>query len=140
MLASVPPGQLWPVVAPLLSDANRGVRIRTAALLAAVPTTSQPGADRERFEHAAAKYDFWMNDVGGPWRELVGNAGLQRRRCHLGARAEIGPLAWDQRKMAPTITARAPVSPILSSIIRRMGEGLGAWGVHSTRHWTNSEP
>ena len=56
MLAGVPPGQLWPVVAPLLSDANRGVRIRAAALLAAVPSASQPGADRERFEHAAAEF------------------------------------------------------------------------------------
>src|SRR5262245_35908122 len=55
MLASVPPGQLWPVVAPLLSDSNRGVRIRAAALLAAVPTASQPQADRERFERAAAE-------------------------------------------------------------------------------------
>jgi predicted CXXCH cytochrome family protein len=56
MLASVPPGQLWPVVSPLLSDSNRGVRIRAAALLAAVPTASQPPADRERFERAAAEF------------------------------------------------------------------------------------
>jgi hypothetical protein len=32
------------------------VRIRAAALLAAVPTTSQPPADRERFERAAAEF------------------------------------------------------------------------------------
>jgi len=56
MLASVPPGQLWPVVSPLLSDSNRGVRIRAVALLAAVPTASQPPADRERFERAAAEF------------------------------------------------------------------------------------
>jgi Flp pilus assembly protein TadD len=56
MLAGVPAGQLWPVVSPLLSDANRGVRIRAAALLAAVPAASQPGADRERFEQAAAEF------------------------------------------------------------------------------------
>jgi tetratricopeptide (TPR) repeat protein len=56
MLESVPPGQLWPVVSPLLSDSNRGVRIRAAALLAAVPTASQPPADRERFERAAAEF------------------------------------------------------------------------------------
>jgi predicted CXXCH cytochrome family protein len=55
MLASTPPGQLWPVVSPLLADSNRGVRIRAAALLAAVPTASQPPADRERFERAAAE-------------------------------------------------------------------------------------
>jgi tetratricopeptide (TPR) repeat protein len=56
MLASVPGGQLWPVVSPLLSDSNRGVRIRAAALLAAVPSASQPPADRERFERAAAEF------------------------------------------------------------------------------------
>jgi len=56
MLQSVPAAQLWPLVSPLLSDSNRGVRIRAAALLAAVPTASQPPADRERFERAAAEF------------------------------------------------------------------------------------
>jgi predicted CXXCH cytochrome family protein len=55
MLQSVPAAQLWPLVSPLLSDSNRGVRIRTASLLAAVPTASQPPTDRERFERAAAE-------------------------------------------------------------------------------------
>ena len=56
MLANVSAAQLWPLVSPLLSDSNRGVRIRAAALLAAVPTASQPAADRERFERAAAEF------------------------------------------------------------------------------------
>jgi tetratricopeptide (TPR) repeat protein len=56
MLANVPPGQLWPLVSPLLSDSNRGVRIRAVPLLAPVPTGSQPAADRERFERAAAEF------------------------------------------------------------------------------------
>ncbi len=56
MVESIPGGQLWPLVSPLLSDSNRGVRIRAAALLAAVPTASQPPADRERFERAAAEF------------------------------------------------------------------------------------
>jgi predicted CXXCH cytochrome family protein len=56
MLESVPSGQLWPLVSPLLSDSIRGVRIRAAALLAAVPIASQPPADRERFERAAAEF------------------------------------------------------------------------------------
>jgi HEAT repeat protein len=30
MLANVPPAQLWPLAAPLLSDSKRGVRIRAA--------------------------------------------------------------------------------------------------------------
>jgi len=56
MLAAAPAAQIWPVVAPLLSDPNRGVRIRAAALLAAVPGASQPPADRENFERAAAEF------------------------------------------------------------------------------------
>jgi predicted CXXCH cytochrome family protein len=55
LLEGAPLGQLWPVVSPLLSDSNRGVRIRAASLLAAVPTASQPPADRETFERAAAE-------------------------------------------------------------------------------------
>src|SRR5262249_3402153 len=42
MLANVSAAQLWPIVSPLLTDSNRGVRIHAAALLAAVPTASQP--------------------------------------------------------------------------------------------------
>jgi predicted CXXCH cytochrome family protein len=53
MLESIPGTQVWSLVAPLLSDSSRGVRIRAASLLAAVPTASQPAADRERFERAA---------------------------------------------------------------------------------------
>ena len=56
MLESIPAAQLWPLLSPLLSDSSRGVRIRAAALLAAVPTSSQPAADHERFERAAAEF------------------------------------------------------------------------------------
>jgi tetratricopeptide (TPR) repeat protein len=56
MLENMPAGQVWPWVAPLLSDPVRGVRIRAASLLASVPTASQPPPDRERFERAAAEF------------------------------------------------------------------------------------
>ena len=56
MLENGPAGQLWPLVAPLLSDQSQGVRIRAASLLAGVPTVSQPAADRDRFERAAAEF------------------------------------------------------------------------------------
>jgi Flp pilus assembly protein TadD len=56
MLEGVPANQRWPLASPLLSDSNRGVRIRAAALLAAVPTASQPAVDRERFDRAAAEF------------------------------------------------------------------------------------
>lgn len=56
MLENVPAGQIWSFVSPLLSDPVRGVRIRAASLLAAVPTASQPPPDRERFQRAAAEF------------------------------------------------------------------------------------
>ena len=56
MLESVPAGQIWPWVSPLLADPVRGVRIRAASLLAPVPTASQPPPDRERFERAASEF------------------------------------------------------------------------------------
>src|SRR5262249_40107374 len=37
-------------------DSNRGVRINAVRLLAGVPKLSQPPADRERFERAAAEF------------------------------------------------------------------------------------
>jgi tetratricopeptide (TPR) repeat protein len=56
MLQGVPVNQLWPLVAPLLSDSSRGVRIRAVALLAALPTARQPPADREPLDRAAAEF------------------------------------------------------------------------------------
>jgi predicted CXXCH cytochrome family protein len=56
MLEGAPPAQLWPLVAPRLTDSSRGVRIRAASLLAAVPDASQPAADRERFARAADEF------------------------------------------------------------------------------------
>jgi tetratricopeptide (TPR) repeat protein len=56
MLEDMPAGQVWPVASPLLSDPVRGVRIRAASLLAAVPTASQPPPDRESFERASSEF------------------------------------------------------------------------------------
>ena len=56
MLADVPPVRSWALISPLLSDPVRGVRIRAAYLLAAVPAEQQPQADRGRFESAAAEF------------------------------------------------------------------------------------
>lgn len=56
MLENVPANQAWGWASPLLSDPVRGVRIRAASLLAAVPTASQPPPDRARFEQAANEF------------------------------------------------------------------------------------
>ncbi|MBO0754822.1 MAG: tetratricopeptide repeat protein, partial [Bradyrhizobiaceae bacterium] len=75
MLENVPVTQLWPLASPLLRDSNRGVRIRAVALLAAVPTVSQPLADREPFERAAAEFVAaqHLNDDRPESRSALGN-------------------------------------------------------------------
>ena len=57
MLDGLPGDRIWPLVAPLLSDSSRGVRIRAVSVLAAVPTTSQPAADRAAFERVTAEFN-----------------------------------------------------------------------------------
>jgi Flp pilus assembly protein TadD len=56
MLANVPAAQIWTMVAPLLSDSIRGVRIQAASLLASMPPSGMPTADRDRFEQAASEF------------------------------------------------------------------------------------
>ena len=56
MLDGLPGNRIWPFVSPLLSDPSRGVRIRAASVLAAVPNGSQPVSDRGAFERAAAEF------------------------------------------------------------------------------------
>ncbi|HVM79629.1 MAG TPA: tetratricopeptide repeat protein [Stellaceae bacterium] len=56
MLEGAPPAQLWPQIAPLLSDPILSVRLRAVSALAPVPAASQPQADRARFERAAAEF------------------------------------------------------------------------------------
>src|SRR6201999_3175192 len=56
MLDGLPGNRIWPLVAPLLSDSSRGVRIRAVSILAAVPTASQPAADRGAFEQATSEF------------------------------------------------------------------------------------
>ncbi len=89
MLENVPAGQAWPVVSPLLSDPVRGVRIRAASLLAAVPTSSQPQADRDRFERAAAEFvaSQRLNADRPEARAALGNF-LARRRLLADAETE----------------------------------------------------
>ena len=56
LLEGVPAQNIWRLVAPLLSDRVRGLRIRAASLLASLPTESRPAADRETFDRAAQEF------------------------------------------------------------------------------------
>ena len=55
-LEGAPAERSWALASSTLSDAVRGVRIRTAELLAAVPTANQPAADQAAFARAAAEF------------------------------------------------------------------------------------
>ncbi|MDA9431057.1 tetratricopeptide repeat protein [Bradyrhizobium sp. CCBAU 51627] len=55
-LEGVPTEQLWALASSQLSDPLRGVRIRAAELLAAVPLSQRGAVDRDRFEQAAAEF------------------------------------------------------------------------------------
>jgi predicted CXXCH cytochrome family protein len=56
VLETVPPQQVWPMAATLLSDSVRGVRIRTAFLLSSIPAAMQPERDRPAFARAAEEF------------------------------------------------------------------------------------
>jgi predicted CXXCH cytochrome family protein len=122
MLESVPSGQLWPLVSPLLSDSNRGVRIRAAALLAAVPTANQPPVDREPFERAATELIAAqrLNADRPEARSALGNF-LARRGRPAEAEAEYKAA----QRLSPQY---APAAINLADLYRRLGrdaEGEG---------------
>jgi tetratricopeptide (TPR) repeat protein len=115
MLANVRPQQVWPLVAPLLSDPVRGVRIRAADLLAAVPTDRQPPSDRKAFDGAAA--------------ELVAalrlNADRPEDRSSLGnfyAKRGLTGEAEAEYKAALRLSPQfAPAAVNLADLYRRLG-------------------
>ncbi|MCI0467558.1 MAG: hypothetical protein L0Y57_11220 [Beijerinckiaceae bacterium] len=115
MLENVPASQIWTLVSPLLSDSSRGVRIRAAALLAAVPATSQPPADRERFEHAAAEFVAAqrLNADRPEARTTLGNFYARRG---LAANAEVEYEA--ALRLAPEFT---PAAVNLADLYRKQG-------------------
>jgi predicted CXXCH cytochrome family protein len=122
MLARVPPEQVWAIAAPLLSDPVRGVRMRAALLLGAVPPPRQPIAARAPFERAAAEF------VAA--RRL--NADRPEERATLGsfyARRDLTAEAETEYKAALRLSPQyAPAAVNLADLYRQVGrdgEGEG---------------
>jgi Flp pilus assembly protein TadD len=115
MVEGLPPNRVWPLVSPLLSDPVGGVRIRAAALLAAVPAASQPPADRERFERAAAEFTAAqrLNADRPEARSALGNF-YARRRIFADAETEYKAAL----KLGPQY---APASINLADLYRQTG-------------------
>jgi predicted CXXCH cytochrome family protein len=119
----VPAAQLWPLVSPLLADPIRGVRIRAAALLAVVPSASQPAADRQWFERAAAEFIAAqrLNADRPQSRATLGNF-FARRGLHAEAEAEYQAAL----RLSPHY---APAAINLADLYRQLGrdgDGEGA--------------
>jgi predicted CXXCH cytochrome family protein len=122
-LESVPPSQIWPLVSPLLSDARRGVRIKAAALLAPVPSESQPPADRESFDRAAAEFIAAqrLNADRPESRTTLGGFFARRGRT---AEAEL------EYKAALRLSPQYPPAAInLSDLYRQLGRDKDGEGV-----------
>jgi len=122
MLENAPVTQIWTMVAPLLSDPVRGIRIRAASLLAAISPASLTTADRDRFERAAAEFVAAqkLNADRPEARTALGTFYAQRRLPGEAEAEYRAALRLDPRY--------APVAINLADLFRqtgRDGEGSG---------------
>jgi predicted CXXCH cytochrome family protein len=126
MLDGLPGDRIWPLVAPLLSDPGRGVRIRAASVLAVVPTASQPVSDRAAFERAAAEFIAAqrLNADRPEARSSLGNFQARRR---LTAEAEGEYQA--ALRLSPQY---APAAINLADLYRQLNRDGDAEGVLRT--------
>ena len=123
MLDGVPPGQLWPIVSPLLSDQIRGVRLRAVSLLAGVPSERLSDSDRERLD--------------GATREFVAaqalNADRPEARATLGnfyaRRGETSEAETEFRAALRLSPAYGPASANLADLYRQLGRDADAESV-----------
>ena len=114
-LEGVPADQLWTAASAQLADPVLGVRIRAAELLASVPTSKQPAADRDKFAQAAAEFVAAqrLNADRPDARTALGNFFARRANA---AEAEIEYRA--ALKLGPSF---APAAINLSDLYRQLG-------------------
>ncbi|UPJ64326.1 multiheme c-type cytochrome [Bradyrhizobium sp. 191] len=114
-LEGVPTDQLWALASAQLADPIRGVRIRTAEVLASVPPFQQPAADRDRFAQAVAEFVAAqkLNADRPDARTALGNF-YARQASAAGAEAEYRAAL----RLDPSFS---PAAVNLSDLYRQLG-------------------
>jgi predicted CXXCH cytochrome family protein len=136
MLDGLPGDRIWPLVAPLLSDSSRGVRITAVSVLAAVPTTSQPAPDRAAFERVTAEFiaaqEF--NADRPESRSTLGNFYMRRRltndaeteyKAALRLSPQYAPAAINLADLYRQLGRDADGESVLSAAIASSGQDAG---------------
>lgn len=120
MLQDLPPLRLWPLVAPLLSDPVRGVRVRAASLLAGMPTDRLTDEERSRLNKASQEFIAAqdLNADRPEARAALGNFYMRRGQT---AKAETEYKA--ALRLSP---AYAPAAVNLADLFRRLGRNEDA--------------
>ena len=115
MLDGLPGNRIWSLVSPLLSDSSRGVRIKAASVLAAVPTQNQPVSDRAAFDRAAVEFVAaqHLNADRPEARSVLGN---------FYARRGLTGEAENEYKAALRLSSQyAPAAINLADLYRQLG-------------------
>ncbi|MCK1445681.1 hypothetical protein IVB34_45355 [Bradyrhizobium sp. 2] len=114
-LEGVRADQLWTVASAQLADPVRGVRIRAAELLASVPPSQQPTADRDKFAQAAAEFVAAqkLNADRPEARTALGSFFARRANA-----AEAETEYWAALRLGPSFV---PAAINLSDLYRQLG-------------------
>jgi predicted CXXCH cytochrome family protein len=120
MLDGVPPDQLWPVVAPLLNDPIRGVRLRATSLLAGAPTDRLSAQERATFDRANAEFVAaqTLNADRPEARAALGNFHARR--------GESEQAEADFKTALRLSPAYGPAAANLADLYRQLGRDLDA--------------
>jgi predicted CXXCH cytochrome family protein len=123
MLDNVPPDRLWPVVARLLSDPIRGVRLRATSLLAGAPTDKLSAAERATLDRANTEFIAaqMLNADRPEARAALGNFHARR-----GEAAEAEAEFEAALRLSP---AYGPAAANLADLYRQVGRDADAESV-----------